>query len=170
MIELKQAVHPSDPDVIEVRSNLSMSLDRLAAVFGGLCALTLAVVAWPVLMGLWPILLVALIHLAAVGWCFRLAWRGNWVRERLEIGRDRLVIEQFRLGHRSRRDWPVAWAQVQRGKGRFADLHVYVSNRGERQEVGAFLPVNERVELARMLENALWPRTAWRRGQSIQVS
>lgn len=164
MIELKQAPHPSEPDVIELKSNLSMSLDRLAAVFAGLCALTFAVVAWPVVLGLWPILLAALLHLAVVGWCFRTAWRGNWVRERLEISAERLVIEHFRLGHRSRSEWPLAWARVQRGEGRFADLHVYVSSQGKRQEIGAFLPVNERAELARMLENALWPRTAWRRG------
>ncbi|MFW5816125.1 MAG: DUF2244 domain-containing protein [Wenzhouxiangella sp.] len=147
-----------------------MTLDGLMAVFGGLCLVTLLVVAWPVVMGLWPILVVALLHLAAVGWCFRSAWRRNWARERIRIDGERLIVEHFRAGHAAKSEWPAAWARVQTDRGRFADLHVYVSSQGRRQEIGAFLPVGERAQLARMLDRALRPQSAWDSAKPIQVS
>lgn len=147
-----------------------MTLDRLMAVFGGLCLVTLLVVAWPVAMGLWPILVVALLHLAAVGCCFRSAWRGNWARERIQIDGERLVIEHFRAGHTDKSEWPVAWARVQTERGRFADLHVFISSQGRRQEIGAFLPVGERAQLVKMLKRALQPQSAWHSAKPIQVS
>ncbi|TVS13149.1 MAG: DUF2244 domain-containing protein [Wenzhouxiangella sp.] len=170
MVELQPVKGSSNSVVIEARSNLSMTLDRLMAVFAGLCAITLLIVAWPVIMGLWPVLLVALIHLAIVGWCFRLAWRGNWARERIEIDDDRVVVEHFRAGQQARSEWPVAWARVQTEQGRFRDLHVFVSSQGRRQEVGGFLPPRERADLARLLNNALQPRTAWNATQTLRVS
>lgn len=156
--------------MIEAMSNVSMTLDRLMAVFAGLCMVTLLVVAWPVLMGLWPILVVALLHLLAVGWCFRSAWRRNWARERIWIEGDRLVVEHFRAGHKERSEWPASWVRIETERGRFAELHVFVSNQGRRREIGAFLPVGERAQLARMLDRALRPQSAWGSATPIQVS
>lgn len=170
MMALQQTEKSSISTVIEAKSNVSMTLDRLMAVFAGLCVVTLLVVAWPVVMGLWPILVMALLHLAAVGWCFRSAWRGNWARERIRIDGDRLVVEHFRAGQKEKSEWPVAWARIQTDRGRFADLHVYVSSKGWRQEIGAFLPVEERAQLAKMLERALRPQSAWHSAKPIQVS
>lgn len=130
-------------------------------VFAALCVVTLLVVAWPVMMGLWPVLLAALLHLAVVGWCFRSAWRGNWAREELRVEGDLLLVEHFRAGLRRKSEWPVAWSRVQMEEGRFGDVHVYVTSQGKRQEIGAFLPVSERTELARMVNDALRPRSAW---------
>jgi uncharacterized membrane protein len=145
----------ADGSVIEARSNLSMSLDGLTAVFVGLCAVSLLVVAWPVFLGLWPVLLAALVHLAVVGWCFRAAWRGNWARERLRLDGDELVVEQFRLGRQSRRRWPAAWTRVELLAGRFGELRVFIASQGQRQEIGAFLPQTEREELAGMVKGLL---------------
>lgn len=170
MLEMQTSQRSTDSIVIEARANLSMTLDRLMAVFAGLSLVTLLVTVWPVLMGLWPILLAALIHLAIVGWCFRAAWRGNWARESLRIEGDDLVVEHFRAGHQSRTKWPVAWTRVYKEPGRLADLRVFVGSQGRRQEVGAFLPVGERAELAVMLEKALRARSAWGGSQTIQVS
>lgn len=161
MIALQQADKSSENVVIEAKSNLSMTLDRLMAVFACLSLLTLLIAAWPALLGLWPILLAAVIHLAIVGWCFRSAWRGNWARESLRIDGDCLIVEHFRAGRRQRTEWPLAWLRVQTDRGRFSDLHVYITSQGRRQEIGAFLPVNERAELAEMLDNAVRPHSAW---------
>ncbi len=170
MVECQPIKGSSGSVVIEARSNLSMTLDRLMAVFAGLCAVTLLVAAWPLVLGLWPILLAALIHLAIVGWCFRAAWRGNWARERIEIDDERLVVAHFRAGHQAVSEWPVAWARVQTERGRLRDLHVFVSSQGRRQEVGRFLPPQERADLARLLAEALQPRTAWNATQTLRVS
>ena len=147
-----------------------MTLDRLMAVFAGLCVLTLLVVAWPVAMGLWPILVVALLHLLAVGWCFRNAWRSNWAKERFTIANDQLVVEQFRAGHESSHEWPVAWTRVLQENGRFGEMHLFLASQGIRQEIGKFLPISERERLAAMLEQALQPQTAWSSVKPIQVS
>ncbi|MEE4638879.1 MAG: DUF2244 domain-containing protein [Wenzhouxiangella sp.] len=153
--------------MIEALSNVSMTLDRLMAVFAGLCLVTLLVVAWPVVLGLWPILVVALLHLVAVGWCFRSAWRRNWARERIWIEGDQLIVEHFRAGLITRNEWPAAWTRVKMQPGRFAELHVFVTNQGKSQEIGAFLPVKERAQLARMLGRALQSQSAWRSEKSI---
>ena len=147
-----------------------MTLDEMMAVFAGLCVVTLLVVIWPVAMGLWPILIAAVLHLAVVGWCFRSAWRRNWVRETIRITDDALVVEHFREGRNERSEWPAAWARVQADRGRFGDLHVFISSQGRRCEVGAFLPVDERKQLARLLDRALRPQTAWQSANPIQVS
>lgn len=155
VLYLHKPDHAADSKVIEARSNLSMSLDGLTAVFVGLCAVSLLVVAWPVFLGLWPVLLAAVVHLAIVGWCFRAAWRGNWARERLRLDGDELVIEQFRLGRQLRRSWPSAWTRVELLAGPCRELRVFISSQGKRQEIGAFLPQTEREELAGMVKTML---------------
>jgi len=156
--------------VIEAMSNISITLDRLMAVFAGLCVVTLLVVLWPVLMGLWPILIAALLHLAAVGWCFRRAWRCNWVREKIRVEGDRLIVEHFRAGRIDRSEWPAAWVKIQVERGHFSEPRLFLASQGRRLEVGSFLPVEERRQLARMLERALRPQSAWRSANPIQVS
>ena len=160
MLLVKVSDHSRDETVIEARSNLSMSLDRLTAVFGGICVLTLLIAAWPVFFGLWPILLAAVLHLLIVGWCFRAAWRGNWARERLLLEREHLVLEEFRLGRQQRSEWPAAWTRVETRPARNGDLHVYLCAQGQRREVGSFLPVNERQQLGSALRSLLAPHSA----------
>jgi uncharacterized membrane protein len=170
MIALQETEKSTDSFVIEALSNVSITLDKLMAVFAALCLVTLLVVAWPVVLGLWPVLVVALLHLVAVGWCLRSAWRRNWARERIWIEGDKLVVEHFRAGLVKRSEWPAAWTRVRTEPGRFADLQVFVGSQGKSQEIGAFLPVKERAQLARMLGRALQSQSAWRSAKSIQVS
>lgn len=171
MLHVTASEQPQDNAmVIEARSNLSMSLEGLTAVFAGLCGVTLLVTAWPVFMGLWPILLAALLHLALVGWCFRAAWRGNWAREKLLIHDDALVVEQYRLGRQSRSEWPAAWTRVHLEPGRLGDVRVVIACQGRRQEIGSFLPVSEREELAIALKDMLNGCSAWDEPQTIRIS
>lgn len=160
MLQVKVSDHSSDDMLIEARSNLSMSLDRLSAVFGVICVLTLLIAAWPVFFGLWPILLAAMLHLVIVGWCFRAAWRGNWARECLRLEQDCLVLEEFRLGRQQRSEWPAAWTRVETRPARNGDVHVFLCAQGQRREVGSFLPVNEREQLGAALRRLLGPRSA----------
>lgn len=169
MLQVHATEQPPGDIVIETRSNLSMSLEGLTAVFGGICMLTLLLVAWPVFMGLWPLLLAALLHLAIVGWCLRAAWRGNWARERLVLEGDKLVIEQFRLGRQNRSDWPAAWTRVELVPARLGDKQVFIRCQGRRLEIGAFLPVNEREELAAAVKGMLNHRSAWSGSQIIRI-
>ena len=170
MLQVRPTDQSPDQMMIEARSNLSMSLEELTAVFGGICVVTLLVVAWPVFMGLWPILLAALLHLALVGWCLRAAWRGNWARERLRLEGDDLVVEQFRLGRKDRSRWPIAWTRVQLEPGRLGRQRLFVCFQGRKLELGSFLPVNEREELAGALHHMLSQRSAVTGLQTIRIS
>ncbi|MCC5864899.1 MAG: DUF2244 domain-containing protein [Wenzhouxiangella sp.] len=162
MIEVQDNPEAPGSSIIEARSNLSMTLDRLAGVFLLLSAVTLAVAVYPLILGLWPVMVVAVLHLLIVGWCLRLAWRGNWARERLLVGPEDLVVEHFDLRSQSKRSWPAAWVRVKVDRQAFGDATVVVSCQGESQRIGVFLPVNERLELARVLQQSLRAHTAWK--------
>ncbi len=170
VIETREKKDGSGVVVIDVKANLSMSLDRLATVFLGLSAVTLLIALGPLILGLWPILLVAVVHLLIVGWCLRLAWRGNWARERLTVGSKDLSVEHYDLRNRSQTHWPVAWVRIVQKSGSMGDIRLFLQCQGDRQEIGAFLPVTERLELARILKQSLRPHSAWSAGNQEQVS
>ncbi len=157
MIDTRHSSEPHQTRVIEVRSNLSISLDRLAAVFLGLSAVTLLVALGPLLLGLWPIMVAAVLHLAMVGWCMRLAWRGNWARETLVIDRDKLRIDHFDARCRTRSEWPTAWVRVEVEEQRMGEHRILVACHGRRQVIGDFLPVDEKLALAGALKENLRP-------------
>ena len=132
-----------------------MSLDRLAAVFLGLSAVTLLVALGPLLLGFWPIMAAAILHLFMVGWCMRSAWRGNWVRERMQIDRDSLTIERFDVRGQTRSQWPSAWVQVQVEERPMGERRVVIACHGRRQVIGEFLPIDEKLALAGALKESL---------------
>lgn len=154
---------------LEILANLSMTLDRLAGFFLVLSAVTLMIALLPTLMGFWPVLVVAVIHLAIVGWCFRLAWRGNWARERIEIGPEITLVEHAALHERSSSRWPTAWLKVEVDRsGR--EPRIFVSSHGRRQELARFVPPDERLEAARLLDSGLRPFSALNHGIQAQAS
>lgn len=157
MIDTRHSSDPRQSRVIEARSNLSISLDRLAAVFLGLSAVTLLVALGPLLLGFWPIMVAAVAHLLMVGWCMRLAWRGNWARERMVIDRDKLRIEHFDARRRTQSEWPSAWVNVRVEQQRMGERQVVVTCHGRRQVVGDFLPTGEKLALADALKESLRP-------------
>ncbi|NEZ03974.1 DUF2244 domain-containing protein [Wenzhouxiangella sp. XN201] len=157
MIEVRHSSQPHPIRVIEARSNLSMTLDRLALVFLGLSAVTLLVALGPLILGYWPIMLAAIVHLLVVGWCLRIGWRGNWARERLTIDRDKLEIDHYDARQRTHSEWPAAWVRVLVEEQRLGERQVVVTCCGRRQIVGRFLPAGERLELADALRKNLGP-------------
>jgi len=143
-----------------VTSNLSISLTRLFLIFAVLSVITLGIAVALAFWGFWPILIFAFVHLFAVGWCFRLAWRGNWARQRILIGPDTMTVEETALKHHQRVEWPTPWVRVEIRRSR-GEPRVYLTQSGESIEVGAFLPPAERWELAEALRQGLGPYSAW---------
>lgn len=146
---------------IELLANLSWTLDRLAGFFLVLSTVTLLVALLPTLLGYWPIMIAAIVHLAIVGWCFRLAWRGNWARQDISIDDSHIRVHTRTLKFESQIEWPVQWARAMtetyRGETRaFLVLH------DKRFEIARFLPNIERVEAINLIERALAPHSAWR--------
>lgn len=145
---------------IEILSNLSLTLDRLAGFFLVLSAVTLAVALLPTLLGYWPIMAIAVIHLAVVGWCFRLAWRGNWRRQEIRIGPQRLVFDDRSMHDEHHSEWPTCWVRVCTERNG-SEPRVFLAHHGRRVEVGPFVPAGERLAAARALAKALRPHSAW---------
>lgn len=155
MIDIRPGSNARQTRIIEARSNLSMTLDRLALVFLVLSAATLLVALGPFLFGYWPIMVAAVVHLLVVGWCLRSGWRGNWVRERMTIDRDTLAIDHYDARQRTHTEWPAAWVRVQVEERRMGERQVIVTCHGRRQVIGQFLPVNEKLALAGALKESL---------------
>ncbi|MFO7762322.1 MAG: DUF2244 domain-containing protein [Wenzhouxiangellaceae bacterium] len=146
---------------IEVLANLSLTLDRLAGVFLALSAATLLVALLPALLGYWPIMAIAIVHLAIVGWCLRLAWRGNWARQDITVDAERVRIEHRTAREEYRDELPTGWVRVEQRSIR-GEPRVYLALHGKRVEIGSFVPADERIEAARSIARALEPHSAWK--------
>ncbi|MGB0514008.1 MAG: DUF2244 domain-containing protein [Wenzhouxiangellaceae bacterium] len=149
---------------IEVLSNLSLTLDHLAAFFLVLSGVTLTVALLPTLLGYWPVMAIAVIHLLIVGWCFRLAWRGHWARQDIEVDAREVRITSTTARTQETVRWPVGWVRVhQRRLG--GETKAYLAHHQQRLEIGRFVPEAERLEAARLIARALEPYSAWREPQ-----
>lgn len=162
MIDVQRQDKPIECTVVDLRSNVSMTLDRLVVLFAALSGVTLLVALGPMLLGLWPIMAIAVGHLILVGWCLRLAWRGNWVRERLVIDPRRVIVEHFDAKGRTFNQWPSAWVRVEWQRGPLGDRYPALSSHGRRQAIGQFLPEQERQEVSAIVSQCLRSVTAWR--------
>ena len=160
-------VHASTADCenrvirIKVLSNLSLTLDKLAGVFLALSAVTLLVALLPTLLGYWPIMAIAIVHLAIVGWCLRLAWRGNWARQDITVDADRVIVEYRTARELQRHVLPVDWVRVAQQTVR-GEPRIFLVLHEKRIEIGSFVPASERIEAARKIVKALEPHSAWK--------
>jgi len=170
MIDVSRNPDHPDFEIVELRSNLSISLDRLFFVFLGLSTITLLVAIGPLIVGLWPVMIVAVIHLVAVGFCLRLAWRGHWAKEQILIGPEKLEFNRFFDGVVERGSFPLAWVRVIVESGRLGDSRIFLSCQGRRQELGAFLSVDERLKAAQEMNKRIRPLSAWNHKNFEQVS
>jgi len=108
---------------------------------------------------------VAVLHLAIVGWCFRIAWRGHWARQEIEIDAETIRIGSRTVGSDSEQIWPAAWVRVERVALR-SELRVFLALRQARIEIGRFLPEFERREAADLIAIALARRLTYSKAGS----
>lgn len=144
---------------IEILSNLSLTLDRLAGVFLLISGVTLGIALLPTLFGYWPIMAIALVHLAIVGWCFRLAWRGHWARQDIEIDAEKIRIGTCTARGCREQVWPSGWVRLER-IDRDTELRIFLALHQARIEIGHFLPEFERKQAADVIAAALARRLA----------
>jgi len=145
---------------IELLANLSLTLDGLAGFFLILSTVTLGAALLPTVLGYWPVMAIAMAHLLLVGWCLRLAWRGNWMRQDIDVGTDEIVVTTTTAKACRVERMPARWVRIRICReGR--QQRVYVAIHGRALEVGGFLPEGERAEAARCMVRALRNRSAW---------
>jgi len=145
---------------IEVLANLSLTLDKLASVFLALTAVTLLVALLPTLLGYWPVMVIAIVHLAIVGWCLRLAWRGIWARQDITVDGERVVVEYRTAREHQSSELPTGWVRVEQRFVR-GEPRVFLALHDKRIEIGSFVPATERIEAASSIARALEPHSAW---------
>lgn len=161
MIQVHEQKDARDGVTIELLSNLSMSLDRFFAVFLALSAFMLMIALYPLILGLWPVMAIALVHVCLVGWCFRRAWRGNWARQIIHFGPETVTILHATVSKRWQLEWSVDWLRLTQAIDKQGQPHVYLQRQGLKQEIGEFLPTQERHELKELIREILAQRTAW---------
>lgn len=159
---IRESVTDQDNPVtrIEVLSNLSLTLDRLAGIFLALSAVTLTIALLPTLLGYWPIMAIAIVHLVIVGWCFRAAWRGHWARQDITVDADLVHVDFHTARGVEQHALPTGWVRVEQVSAG-GEPRVFLALHGKRVEIGSFVPADERIEAARSIIRALEPYSAW---------
>jgi len=145
---------------IQVLSNLSLTLDRLAGFFLALSAVTLTVALLPTLLGYWPIMVIAIVHLVVVGWCLRIAWRGHWARQDITVDPNRVRVDFRTARGVEHHELPTEWVWLEQ-RSAHGEPRIYLVLHGKRIEIGSFVPADERIEAARTIIRALEPHSAW---------
>lgn len=145
---------------IEVLSNLSLTLEGLAGFFLALSAASLTVALLPTLLGYWPIMAIAIVNLIVVGWCFRTAWLGHWARQDITVEADRVRVASRTAKASEQYELPTGWVRVEQCPTRDGP-RIFLALHGKRIEIGGFVPAEERMEVARYINRALAPYSAW---------
>jgi uncharacterized membrane protein len=113
---------------------------------------SLAIAAWFVLAGAWPVLPFTALELVLLAGAFALVERRARDWERLTVAGDRVVLESMRGGRRTCREFNRYWLSVEleaAGPGSTPELALRF--RGERMAFGGALPPGRRLEVARSL-------------------
>ena len=149
-----------------LKRNCSITPRQLAAVYGGLCSVSLTVAVLFTLRGAWYILGFAVLELAAVGLAFFHYGRHATDRERIVLNEDTLLIELIQAEQASPHRLNPRTAQVELPD---ADRGlIVVEAAGVRVEIGRFLTGWRRREFARELAQAI--RQVRRAGLEVQNS
>lgn len=136
---------------------MSSSLPQLALAFGLISSVTLLIAVFLTVLGYWPVLAFAGLHLLIVGWALRLAWRNNWHVVRFVLDHHRLRLQGNHAGHDWQAELPSAWCRIryQAGSPPAAANRVWLICRDTRLELGRFLNDQERELLAQRMQQGL---------------
>lgn len=146
---------PAQFDIV-LYPNCSLGRIGFAALMAAIVLVSAAVGVGFMLVGAWPVtgflgLDVLLLYLA-FRWNYRQARRAEFVR----LDRDGLTVRRLEPDGRSQ-GWRFEpyWVRVSIDQRTGHDHRLVLSSHGQRLEIGAFLTMAERLELARALNEAL---------------
>lgn len=131
----------------DLRPNRSLTPRQVAAFFAIMAGTSAAVSGYSFSQGNVYAPLFALAELSALALCLRLVWRRLSVRERLRLDARALVVE----AGGTQASFHPAWVRLRRDEVG----HVRLASHGREIEIGAFLPTQERDELAASVRQAL---------------
>lgn len=107
-------------------------------------------------LGAWPVLPFMVADVALLWWAFRANYAAGRGHERVTLGGDELTLLRVSAQGIVRRfGFEPLWTRVQVEETPLGDAHVFLSARGKRVRVGAFLSAPERREVGAVIAAAL---------------
>ncbi|MFQ5958081.1 MAG: DUF2244 domain-containing protein [Alphaproteobacteria bacterium] len=108
------------------------------------------------LMGAWPVVGFFGLDVAALWLAFKLSYRSGRLRETLQLSSHTLTVRRILPSGRAR-EWRFQpyWLRVEIDQPAEHDSRLTLASHGRRLTIGAFLTVQERVEVAQALRGAL---------------
>lgn len=108
------------------------------------------------LIGAWPVFGFCGLEVVLLYVCFRLNYRGGRSFERIRLTEGELTVERYdSYGQARRWSFQPFWLQVTMAEPATSDSPLLLSSHGRSLAIGAFLTVDERLEVARALRQAL---------------
>ncbi|MDE1149076.1 MAG: DUF2244 domain-containing protein [Azospirillaceae bacterium] len=139
-----------------LRPHRSLSRRGFRILMIGVAAVSLTVGTVFFLRGAWPVIGFCGIDVLVVYLFFRASYRSARLYERVELTDDALTVERVEP-RRPSRTWSFIpyWLRVHMDEPAQHDSQVVLSSHGKRLTVGSFLPMEERVQVAHTLSDAL---------------
>ncbi|WP_448664113.1 DUF2244 domain-containing protein [Sphingomonas sp. CJ20] len=141
---------------LDMVSNRSFMPERTNLILLGLGALLALMSLRFALLGAWPVALFSLIDLALLGGALYAFRRSQVPRETLTIADGRIVhVATDAQGHRHQAEVPAYWARLESIERTPLDLSLWLRFRDQRHPIGLCLGLDERREVARILDRAI---------------
>jgi len=148
--------------IIMARGNFSLGAGGLINLLLALTAVTLGLAGLLAWQGFWPVLLIAVIQLTLVIWILIRAWEGAWVSEVIVAGPEWVEVTRQRHKRKRQSQLEAAWAVVELEQPEVAwyGPKVMLRSRGQKIELGQFLTVQEKEQLADHVRRAIRKHSA----------
>ena len=161
MVVTAQSSDGSDVRIL-ARGNFSLDAGGLLNLLLALAVVTLGlagVLAW---QGFWPILLIAIVQVSLVAWILASAWERSWVAEHIVVGPERVEVTHQRHNRKRQYLLETAWAVVELKKPEVAwyPPAIVLRSRSQALELGKFLTLEEKHQLAESLRRAIAQHSA----------
>ena len=142
---------------IMARGNFSLGAGGLVNLLLALSVVTLSLAGLLAWQGFWPVLLIALIQLALVIWILLRAWERAWVSEVIVAGPECVEVTTQRHKRKRQCRLETAWAIVELEPPEVAwyGPKVILRSRGKSIELGQFLTIEEKKQLADHVRRAI---------------
>ena len=142
---------------IVLSPNCSLTVRGALVFFASLGALTLGIAAAFTAFGLWPILLIALAEMSALGWALNESLRRRFQSEILTITESDVSIELHERRANRRVVFQRHWAQIKLtcSASRLHPSRLTIESHGRACELGGFLTDEERRGLALRLRRVV---------------
>jgi uncharacterized membrane protein len=142
---------------IMARGNFSLDAGGLVSLLLALTVVTLGLAGLLAWQGFWPVLLIAIVQVALVTWILIRAWERAWVAESIVIGPERIEVMKQRHKRKRLHELDAAWAviELERPEVAWYGPRVILRSRGKSVELGKFLTLEEKNQLADQMRRAI---------------